>query len=55
MAPLLPPPFSKTENRGGVLCFSDRGGDAGAFNLDPSEHVYSFHPDHAGPGSSTDG
>jgi hypothetical protein len=27
IAPLLPPPFSKTENRGGVLCFSDRGGD----------------------------
>jgi hypothetical protein len=25
IAPLLPPPFSKTENRGGVLSFNDRG------------------------------
>jgi hypothetical protein len=36
MAPLLPPPFSKTENRGGLLCFSDRGGDDGSLDLDPA-------------------
>jgi hypothetical protein len=48
ITPLLPPLFSVFENGGGLLCFSDRGGDAGAFNLDSAKYLCSFHPDYAG-------